>query len=45
MNKKVTIEKAKAIMGNNFIGLDELSQIKWLKTDDILCIPEIPFTD
>lgn len=45
MNEIVTIDKAKAIMGDNFIGTDELKKLSWIKTDDIQSISEIPFQE
>lgn len=45
MNKSITIDRAKSIMDDNFIGADELMKLSWLKIDDIQSIPAIPFTE
>lgn len=45
MNKNVTIDQAKSIMGENFIGVEDLMKLSWLKTDDIQAAPDIPFTE
>lgn len=45
MNENVTADKARAIMGKNFIGLEELREISWLEIDDVQLIPEIPYTE
>lgn len=45
MNENVTIDKAKAIMVENFIGVEDLMRLSWLKTDDTQAAPDIPFTE
>ena len=45
MNESVTIDKAKTIMGENYIGLDELRKISWLGIDDVQPVPAIPFSE
>lgn len=45
MNNAMTIEKAKAIMGENYIGPDELTKIKWIDFRKYQKIPQIPFNE
>lgn len=45
MSNKDAIERAKEIMGSNFIGPDELRAIDWLNKDSFVKIPTIPYTD
>ena len=43
MNNAVSIEQAKAIMGNNMIGSDELSKVSFL--GDEVIVPSIPYSE
>ena len=45
MNETIILDRAKTIMGENFIGVDELKKISWLKVEDTQYIPEIPFSE
>ncbi len=45
MDERVTIERAKEIMGENFVGPDELKEIKWIGHDELQNIPDIPFPE
>lgn len=45
MSEHITIDRAKTIMGDNFIGVEELEKISWLKINEIQPVPEIPFTE
>lgn len=45
MNENVTVDRAKAVMGENYIGVDELRKLPWLKIDDGSSIPEIPYSE
>ena len=45
MSNDVSVEKAKSIMQENFIGPEELSKIEWLFHDDNIIVPSIPFSE
>lgn len=44
MNEAIDVVLAKEIMGNNFIGSEELSKIKYMKLSIPNVVPEIPFS-
>ncbi len=44
MNDKISMEQAKAIMGDNFIGPEEIKKIKLIKFAVPEIVPDIPFT-
>lgn len=45
MSEKITVQQAKTIMGENFIGPDELKKINFLETIDSESVPDVPFDD
>lgn len=45
MNNMLTIEQAKLIMGDHFIGPNELKRISWIHFDELTKIPKIPFSE
>ena len=45
MSNGVSVEKAKSIMQENFIGPEELNKIEWLFHDDNRIVPSIPFSE
>ena len=44
MNKRISMEQAKAIMGNDFIGSEEIRRIELIKFAVPEVISDIPFT-
>ena len=44
MHDTVSIEQAKAIMGNSMIGPDELSKVSFISEESIV-VPSIPYTE
>ena len=45
MNEKITFERAKAIMGDNYIGIEKLKDLPWLKTVSLSSVPQIPYCE
>lgn len=45
MSKAVTIEKAKSIMGANYVGLEALAKLELFKRVDPEAVPSIPFPE